>query len=170
MTTYKIDKPVKGAGLIEYILKYFTIFIVLGFSIWAIILVLSTSGILPKSIYMVSFYLSVGITSLVIGYLIVKTINKIKQGIIYQIDFDDKKQIVSLYLINEFTGDYFLSAIDYSNLKIEDKKQKIDVKAEQKLKIYNNSELINVFHIKKTPWTAHPRIALVVKKFREINK
>jgi len=168
MTTYKIDKPEKGAGIIEYVLKYLTIFIVVGFTIWAIIMFLVTDGNLKENTYMLTLYLSFGLTSLLIAYLIKQKINKNKQGTIYQIDFDEKIQSITLHLVNEYSGKDFKISIDYVNLKIEDKKQKIDIKAEQRLKIYNNTQLINVFNIPKSPWTAHPRIAMVVETFRNI--
>ena len=170
MTTYKIDKPEKGAGIIEYFLKYLTIFIIIGFVIWALIIFLATSGTLPKSIYMASLYFSFGLSALLIVYLLNQTIKSNKQGTIYQIDFDNEKQTVTLYLFNEYRGNEFFVNILYSELKIEEKKQKIDIKAEQRLKIYNNTKLINVFNIPKTAWTVHPRIALVVETFRKVKK
>jgi hypothetical protein len=170
MTTYKIDKPEKGTGLIEYFLKYLTIFIVIGFLVWALIIFIATSGTLPKSIYMISLYLSFGLSAALITYLVNQKINKNKQGSIYQIDFDDKKHNIALHLFNEFRGNEFLVNIPYSNLKTEEKKQKIDIKAEQKIKIYNNTKLINVFNIPKTPWTVHPSIVLIVETFRKVKK
>lgn len=170
MTTYKIEKPEKGAGLIEYFLKYLTIFIVVGFLVWALIIFIATNGTLPKSIYMISLYLSFGLSAVLITYLVNKNSIKNKQGSIYQIDFDDKKHNLVLHLFNEYRGNEFVVSIPYSNLKTEEKKQKIDIKAEQKLKIYNNTELINVFNIPKTPWTVHPRIALIVETFRKVKK
>jgi len=168
MTTYKIDKPEKGAGLIEYFLKYLTLFIIVGFLVWAILIISMTSGVLVESTYMISLFISFGLSLVLIFYLVDKEIKKNKQGTIYRIDFNEKKQLVSLHLINEFTGHEFLVAIQYSDLSMDEKSQKIDVKAEQRLKIYNNLKLINVLNIPKTEWTVHPRIALIVETFREI--
>jgi len=92
---------------------------------------------------------------------------KYKARYYYQIDFDEKK-LLSLHLFNEFKGTEFIENISYSSLSIEDKTQKVDVKAEQRLKIYNNSKLINRLNIPKTAWRVHPRIALIVETFRKI--
>lgn len=170
MTTYRIDKPEKGAGILEYILKYLTIFIVVGFLIWAILIFCMTNGTIGESVYMFSLYLSFGITTAFIIFLIKRKVNTNRQGTIYRIDFDNSKKTVTLHLFNEFKGSEFQKSISYSNLRIEEKIKKIDVKAEQKLKIYDESNLINVFNIPKTGWTVYPRIALIVETFREIVK
>lgn len=170
MTTYKIEKPEKGAGIIEYFLKYLTIFIVVVFVLWAIIMFFATSGSISESVYMITLYVSFGLTFAFVGYLISNKVKKNKQGTIYQIDFNESKKEVKLYLFNEYRGSEHVTVIPYQNLKVEDKKQKIDIKAEQRLKIYNNSELINIFNIPKTAWTVHPRIALIVQTFREVKK
>ena len=170
MTTYKIDKPEKGAGLIEYFLKYLTIFILVGFFIWAFFLFLvADDGFLTENFYMITLYFSFGLSFLLVSYLITQKINSNRQGVIYKIDFDEKKKTIALYLVNEYTGKDLRKEIPYQNLRLELKKQKIEIKAEQKLKIYNDSELINIFNIKKTPWTAHPRIVEVVDRFKNIN-
>lgn len=168
MTSYKIEKPEKGAGALEYFLKYITIFIVVGFIIWGILIFSITNGTISEIIYWMTMFFSFGLSAMLVSYLLTLEINKNKQGTIYQIDFDDAKQIVALHLFNEFTGDSFIKEIPFSNLNIVDKKQKIDIKAEQRLKIYNNSILVNNFNIPKTAWTVHSRVVRVVDKFREI--
>ncbi len=58
MTTYKIDKPDKGTGIVEYFLKYLTIFITAGFLIWALVIFNLVSGTLWQSIYSVTLFKS----------------------------------------------------------------------------------------------------------------
>jgi len=168
MITYKVDKPERGAGVLEYILKYLTIFIITGFLIWAILIFFMTNGSLPELIYMISLYISFGLSGILVLYLVFQTVKKIKQGTVYQIDFDEKKQLLSLHLFNELKGTEFIETISYSSLRIEDKAQIIEIKAEQRLNIYNNSFLINRLNIPKTAWRIHPRIALIVETLREI--
>jgi len=91
MITYKVDKPERGAGVLEYILKYLTIFIITGFLIWAILIFFMTNGSLPELIYMISLYISFGLSGILVLYLVFQTVKKIKQGTVYQIDFDEKK-------------------------------------------------------------------------------
>jgi len=117
---------------------------------------------------MVSLYISFGLSGLLVSYSVFQAVKNIKQGSIYQIDFDEKKQLLSLHLFNEFKGTEFIENISYSSLSIVDRAQKVDVKAEQRLKIYNNSVLINKLNIPKTAWRMHPRIALIVEAFRKI--
>ena len=74
MTTYHIEKPEKGAGLIEYTLKYITMFFLFGIVFWAVYIFLftnlfSNSG-LTEQIYMYSFVLSVVTVLGVLGFLV----------------------------------------------------------------------------------------------------
>jgi len=52
----------------------------------------------------------------------------------------------------------------------QSKTQKVDIKADQKLKIYNNTKLLNVLNIPKSLWTLHPHIPLIVETFIKVKK
>jgi len=63
-----------GAGVLEYVLRYLTIFIITGFLIWAILMFFMTNGSLPELIYMVSLYISFGLSGLLVSYLVFQVV------------------------------------------------------------------------------------------------
>ena len=166
---YQIEMPEKGSGLIEYIVKYITIFIVVLIGLWSLLIMLfvqfSVVGLTAK-IYTWSFVVSLILTVGLMLYLIQKLRQKIKQGILYKIEFVDDKNRLKLFLFNDYKNSFFEKEIPYTQLMLKEKQQNIEIKSELKFSIYNRNKLINSINIAKTPWTAHPKIVNIIDKLR----
>lgn len=170
---YQIEKPEKGSSLIEYVLKYITLFFVIGIGLWAFLIFVLTktfsdSG-LTENIYNYSLVLSFAIVIGVLFVLIKQRVNKLKLGSIYEFDFNDNTKELAISLVNEYTGEEGSRKIAYESLSIVEVKQKVEVKSEMTISIFNDNILVNTLKIAKTPWTAHSEIVQVVDKLRTVN-
>ena len=173
MITYQVEKPEKGPGLIEYSLKYLTMFFVLGIALWAFFIYLLTKLIsetgLTENIYNSSLMLSFIIVTGFISIKVKGLLATIKLGVIYQIKFNDDKSELTLHIVNDYTCKETSKVIKYQALSIKQIKQKVEVKSEMTISIYNGDTLINTLKIAKSPWTAHPKIVELINKLRTVS-
>jgi len=169
--TFSIEKPEKGAGLLEYIFKYFTIFIVLLIGIWSLFIFalvqISQTG-LTSTIYTIGFLGSLIVSLFILTYVLYQLNQKIKRGKLYQIEFSEQNKTVKLSLFNDFKGFEFTEDIPYSDFVVQEKPQKIEIKSELKMAIFNQDRLVVKLNIAKTEWTVHPKIVEIVNTFRQI--
>lgn len=173
MITYQVEKPEKGAGLIEYTLKYITLFFVVGIGIWAVLIYVLTTFIsdsgLTESIYNLSLVLSLVLVLGILTILVRRLISKLKQGSIYEFQFDDKHEVLIIKAVNEYSEKEILKEIPYQSLIVKIAKQKVELKAEMTISIYSGDSLFNTLKIVKTPWTVHPQIVELINKLRTVS-
>lgn len=170
--TYEIEKPEKGAGIAEYLVKYITLSVLFLIGFWSLCMLIfvqfSNVG-LTSNIYTISFVVSMVLTIAVLVLLLSRLIQKIKQGILYKIEFLKQDKILRLYLYNDFKGFDIVENIPYEKIILTEKPQKIEIKSELKINIFNQNKLINSLNIAKTPWTVHPKIVEIVDEIRLLN-
>jgi len=170
---YDIEKPEKGASVLEYTLKYITIFFVALFGFWGVLIAicssLSQNGLTPK-VYIYTCIISFVLTIVFLVWLLLRLNKSVKLGSIYQIKFNDSANLLVLNMFNNFKGVDFQMTIPYNDLIIKEKQQSIEIKSELKMEIYNGNNLINKWNIAKTPWTAHPKIVDIVNELRRVSQ
>jgi len=173
MITYQVEKPEKGPRLIEYFLKYLTMFFVIGIALWAFLIYILTKLIsdtgLTEDIYNYSLLLSAVIVVSFVTLEVRGLVTTLKLGVIYQIQFNEDKSELTLHMVNDYTGKETSKVIKYQALSIKQIKQKVEVKSEMTISIYNEDTLINTLKIAKTPWTVHPQIVELINKLRTVS-
>ncbi len=171
---FEIEKPASELteGYLNLVLKYITLFIVgwVASSIFLLFLLSRRAyrghnygSFISDNIAIVSFI----ITLTVVYYLIRRTINKYKLGLITKIEFDES--FIRLGLLNTLNGEYREKEISLINLRIVFQTKNDNLFGNQRIfEFIENGSVINKLNIELTAWCRHPEVELIVDKLKFI--
>ena len=173
MVQYQIEKPLSDNSYFTLFLKYSTLFIVVWFIGWGILLFYTEKykiAIIENTILDNGGAVSLAVAISVVIFFARRTYAKYKYGSAFVITFSDNDATCTIRLTNTINGKEWDVTIPYQHLAIFKDVKQNELFGEQNIyAIYNSQKPVTIINIALTAWCRLENIDALTKRLESFN-